>query len=580
MTAEFIVNHLWQSSCIALLASVLALMLRGNAPKVRYWVWLSASLKFLVPFTFLVSLGSVIPQPAGYTVPAPSFSNTLIQVSKPFSLDPHNDVNVPAQTHWGTTALAFLWAAGFIAIAFTRCRKWYGIRAMLRAGTPAELPITIPALITSNAQEPGIVGFLKPVLVLPGNLLGRLNSKQLEALLAHELSHVRRRDNFFAALHMGVEAIFWFHPLVWWIGSRMLEERELACDEEVLRLGCQPTDYARGILTVCELYSEAPLPCVSGVTGADIKKRLKIILRGTLQRELSGRKKLALVSAAIASIAVPVGLGVWNAPVARAQSAGQRGPKKVEASVPPIAFEVASIKANVSLSPNRNIRPEPGRLVVSNMPVKALIGWAYNVWDFQISGGAGWIDSAPYDIEGKVAGTPNQEQMKQMMQTLLGERFRLSLHRDSRELPIYKLTVAKGGFKLRPLKEGDCIVFDPTHPPSSPKLTASDFCGNLTMGRGTFEGTSASMTDLVTSLSQIVGRPAVDGTGIAGLFHIRLKFAVLSGPPAEADNAAASTDNLPSIFAAVEEQLGLKLESTKGPVDVLVIDRIERPSEN
>ena len=175
----------------------------------------------------------------------------------------------------GTNCVGALGAAGFIAIAFTRYRSWHGVRAMLRAGTPVKVPIAVPAFITRSAKEPGVVGFLKPVLVLLALLLERLNAKQLEALLAHELTHVRRRDNFFAALHMGVEAIFWFHPFVWWIGSRMLEERELACDEEVLRLGYEPTDYVRGILTVCQHYSEAPLPCVSGVTGADEKSASK-----------------------------------------------------------------------------------------------------------------------------------------------------------------------------------------------------------------------------------------------------------------------------------------------------------------
>ena len=105
------------------------------------------------------------------------------------------------------------------------------------------------------------------------------------------------------------------------------------------------------------------------------------------------------------------------------------------------------------------------------MPVKPLIAWAYNVWDYQISGGPGvGFDSDPYDIEGKAEGKPSQEQLKLMLQTLLGERFKLALHRGTKELPIYKLTVAKGGFKLRPIKQGDCIVFDPTHPPSNPKL--------------------------------------------------------------------------------------------------------------
>src|SRR5678816_2318185 len=128
---------------------------------------------------------------------------------------------------------------------------------------------------SDTSLEPGVFGIVRPVLLWPRDIETRLDDAQVRAILAHELAHVRRRDNLFAAVHMVVEAIFWFHPLVWWIGSRLVEERELACDEEVLRMGCEPTDYVQGILKVCRFYTESPLPCISGVTGADIKKRLR-----------------------------------------------------------------------------------------------------------------------------------------------------------------------------------------------------------------------------------------------------------------------------------------------------------------
>jgi bla regulator protein BlaR1 len=200
-----------------------------------------------------------------------------------------------------------------LAIALARCRSWWGVRTALRAGTSIELPIPIRALLTPGAEEPGIVGFLRPVLILPAQLLEHLNRGQLGAILTHELCHVRRRDNLFAAIHMVVEAIFWFHPLVWWIGSRMVEERELACDEEVLRMGCEPADYVEGILKVCRFYTESPSPCISGVTGADVKKRLRTILAGSIAPELSGAKKMALAAIGLAALAAPVVIGVLNA---------------------------------------------------------------------------------------------------------------------------------------------------------------------------------------------------------------------------------------------------------------------------
>ena len=327
LTAEFIVNHLWQSSCFVLLMALLAFVLRKNSPKVRYWLWLSASLKFLVPFALLVSLGSTVKWPAQHAEAfhAPVFSSTVIEMAEPFTPPSYPAIPTHASVHWVPIAIGIVWALGFVAITVVRCRSWFRIRATLRTGTPVELPIPVPARVAHGAAEPGVVGFLRPVLVLPAHLMEHLNPRQLDAILAHELCHVRRRDNLFAAIHMLVEAIFWFNPLIWWIGSRMVEERELACDEEVLRMGCEPTDYVEGILKVCRLYTASTLPCVSGVTGADVKKRLRAILAGNISRELTAGKTFVLASIGLATLAMPIVIGVLNAPRVYAQFGARSG---------------------------------------------------------------------------------------------------------------------------------------------------------------------------------------------------------------------------------------------------------------
>src|SRR5689334_24656244 len=169
MTAQFIINHLWQSSCCVLLAALLAFMLRRNSPKIRYWVWLSASLKFLIPFALLVMLGGVVPQPARYPVsgPAPVFPATFVLIAEPFSPSPRATVPTHGPLPWVPVAIGVLWALGFFATTLARCRSWLRVRAALCAGTPIELPIPVPALITPGAKEPGVVGFLRPALVLP-----------------------------------------------------------------------------------------------------------------------------------------------------------------------------------------------------------------------------------------------------------------------------------------------------------------------------------------------------------------------------------------------------------------------------
>ena len=162
MTSWFIINHLWQSSCFTLLAGLLAFALRRNSPRVRYWVWLIASLKFLMPFGVLVSLGSMVPRPDPHpvSVAAPVLPNTLVQMVEPFSPALKAAVPVHAPLDWAPVGISVVWALGFLAITLARCRRWLGVRAALRAGTPVELPISVRALITPGAEEPGIVGFL------------------------------------------------------------------------------------------------------------------------------------------------------------------------------------------------------------------------------------------------------------------------------------------------------------------------------------------------------------------------------------------------------------------------------------
>src|SRR5262249_31583235 len=142
--------------------------------------------------------------------------------------------------------------------------------------------------------EPGVVGVRRPILLLPRGIADCLAHSEMDAILAHELCHVRRRDNLWASIHIIVETLFWFHPLVWWIGARLLQERERACDEDVVSRGNLPDTYAEAILRVCRFYTESPLVCVSGVTGSDLKKRIESIMRNRRIAGLSPAKKLIL----------------------------------------------------------------------------------------------------------------------------------------------------------------------------------------------------------------------------------------------------------------------------------------------
>ena len=225
----------------------------------------------------------------------------------------------------------------------------------------------------------------------------------------------------------------------------------------------------------------------------------------------------------------------------------------------PLAFEAASVKpASRDRGSVMYYRTPPGgRVSVSNATLKLLIQNVYRVRSFQVSGGPSWIVTEGWDIEAtpgsnaRPAITP--EQRDEMFKTLLADRFHLVLHRETKELPVYDLVVAKGGSKLQ--LSGDEPGF-----------------GMTNTGSITFKKTTVST--FANVLSGVLDREVIDKTGIQGNFNVDLHWTPDERADAQLDDAG------PSIFTAIQEQLGLRLESSKGPVEIFVIDHVEKPSEN
>ena len=199
---------------------------------------------------------------------------------------------------------------------------WQGREVEALRRVESRLGIWRPTEIVRSAAviEPGVFGIVTPVLLWPEGISDGLGDEELEAILTHEARHIQRRDNLTAAIQMMVEALFWFHPLVWWLGGRLVEERERACDEDVLALGSEPQVYATGILKVCEFCLRVPLPCMSGVSGGDLKKRMVWIMTNRMLHELGFQKKLLVGVLALASVAAPVAVGLVHASEARGES--------------------------------------------------------------------------------------------------------------------------------------------------------------------------------------------------------------------------------------------------------------------
>ena len=190
----------------------------------------------------------------------------------------------------------------------------------MRQGNLLSLAVPIRVMSCPKRLEPGVFGIFKPVLLVPEGITDRLSPAHLQAVVEHEMCHVRRRDNLATAIQMTVETLFWFHPLIWWIRLRLIEEQERACDEEVLRLGSDPQIYAESILKICELYLASPLICVAGITGSNLKKRIEAIMTNRITHQLNQTRKVLLAAAGMLAIAGPVILGVLSAPPFQAQS--------------------------------------------------------------------------------------------------------------------------------------------------------------------------------------------------------------------------------------------------------------------
>jgi bla regulator protein BlaR1 len=236
------------------------------------------------------------------------------------------------------------------------------------------------------------------------------------------------------------------------------------------------------------------------------------------------------------------------------------------------AFEVASIKPAKPGQRGMRVEFDPGgRFVASNMSLRFLIQQAYGIKDFQIVGAPAWAGSEHYDIVAKPESGVElgRDSLRPMMEALLVERFKLVVHRETKELPIYSLVVAKSGSKLKESAGEQGRVMQ-------------------RFGRGEVNLEGATMVMLVTMLAQQLGRNVIDNTGLTGHYDIKLQWTPdesLRGPgdgggPPPPESAAPPDNSGPSLFTAVQEQLGLKLESSKGPVEIVVIDHVEKATEN
>lgn len=601
-----LVDHLWQSTVFVAAVWLMTFLLRKSRARVRYGLWFAASVKLLLPFSLLVSMGSLLPRRtkapspaqtqlyAGFYASGDAMSQPFVNlrpISRPLGQMREDTWNYPA-------VLLLVWLFGAAVVAFV----WFlrGRRVIRMRGRAVEVPwgreammlrrVTsgkaVPVLLTDECVEPGIVGILRPALIWPVELSDRLNNGQMEAILRHEMLHIYRRDNLAMAMHMLVETVFWFHPMVWQMESRLIEERERACDEAVMEAGTEAEVYADSILQACRFCLESPLPNFAGISGAELNRRIRSIMNFQVMK-LSFAAKILLQVSALLAIAVPVMYGMVRVTPFYGQILQAQGPLP--------SFEVATIKPWFPSGPPPSLAGgAPGEMpkIVKFAPtgppesatdrphfigqVSLLIMSAYGIpmsAENRVIGGPGWmrsqsdryevnakIDESTFAALQKMSPVDQQRQVSLMQQSLLQSRFGLKAHIETRELPIYALVPDKAGAHLIEATSND-----------KPQLSYVPDAHGAVLTAKAADLQEFSHAPFLSGVHRIV----VDQTGLHGRYNFVLKWS----SQMEQD-AGDGLDEYPDIFTAVREQLGLRLVPTKGPVDVLVIDHIERPTPN
>jgi beta-lactamase regulating signal transducer with metallopeptidase domain len=365
MSALF--DHLWQSTLFAAALGLLTLAFRRNRAALRYGLWFAASLKFLLPFSALTLLGELASRSLAPAYSAPRLFTGMARLARPFA-DAHSAVAAQAVPELPVTAiLVAVWACGFALLSTLWLIRWRRLNETVRDARSISTAPPLPVRASRGLLEPGLVGIRRPVLLVPESILARLSAREMQAIEAHERCHLRRRDNLTAAIHMLVANLFWFHPLVWWLGARLVEERERACDEAVLETGGDPTIYAGSILKVCAFYTQSPLLCAAGMSGADLKRRIETIMENTPRLRLSAAKRALLAAVAAAAVALPLAMGPGNAsPTVAQRLAEQRRPRH-EIAFAPAQFDKFVGYYRISASDVFAVRREGSRYLIGTI---------------------------------------------------------------------------------------------------------------------------------------------------------------------------------------------------------------------
>jgi uncharacterized protein (TIGR03435 family) len=610
-------------TAIMTLALSAARLARGSCAAARH-----ALLATVFGVALVMPIASLVEPPVHFAVPVMAESRTAtlpplggvepIPFFSPADARARLISVVPqAPVHSFSDLLLAGWIAGTVLFLLPMMIGLWQIRSLRRSGLPwsrgqavvealardAGIQRRVKLLLHEALPGPMTCGVVHPAIVLPRGAEA-WEGDDLSRAIVHELEHVCRGDSVTRCLAWVACAAYWFHPLVWIAWHRLVLEAERSCDDAVLRLS-EATAYAKQLVELAKRMSMARrLPLLAMADHRDLAIRVGAVLDGRQRRGRLGTFAVALACAAALVLTFAVApLLLVAAPQAALSSQ--------------LAFEVASIKearapSSVEKTPNGQfhigINIDGSRADYGFMSLAELIPYAYGLKQYQVSGPS-WMDETRWDILAKIPQSQSADRAPEMMQRLLVERFKLSIHRENRERSVYALVIGKGGLKIKEAAaEGQVAAPQPAgiglriNNDTKAAVISGRTVGSMRLTSGPNGGmqmeiAKISMIALADRLTQFMDRPVVDATDLKGNYQVTLelprdamdgiafaqKLAILAGSGSVgagiADPNALDTSGAAMIQAV--KRLGLELQSRKAPVETIIVDRVEKsPTAN
>jgi uncharacterized protein (TIGR03435 family) len=606
-----LVHFVGQGAVIGLVAGAILRAMRRARPQARYVVACAALAAMLAaPLVTAAVLSGPVDllgsSPARRSAPPRADdSSTPALFAAPAISRTGEIANVPASTpaaHGWQRVVVASWLAGVAMLVARLLGGWWRVRRLHGAALAAEpsrwahaggaiaAALGIGRLVRivdwPAIDTPAVVGWARPVVLLPVAALSNLTPAQVQAILAHELAHIRRHDFVANLLQTVVETLLFYHPAVWWLSTRIRTEREHCCDLVAVNACGDSVSYAEA-LTELETWRTAETSLALAATGGPLVDRVRRILGQPVE---DASRVASLASLAVVGGLLLLMLGGVNA-LGAAQPLDQ-SPAGTPASPDAVDAEPWSVVFSHTTSELRFI----------GFSGRDLVRFAHQFPGERVVGGPSWIDTETFSLAMHLDGPPSAGQMPSIVRGLLEERFMLQTHVETRDVPVYALVMARSGAPGPNLQVSTTDCFDTDawiasgQPPRDVRLGADrqPICGeeawDSSISRKSFVAISmAQFAERLGGFSELASiqgerwprtRDVVDRTGLTGRFDVSLRvFRPAAALMGEYHVLRALLEPLGflSMPAAVEQQLGLTLEDATAPYEVIVIDNAERP---